>query len=62
MQAIQIQGMIQGSDAFDAAISGIEIGLDADQQKRLEKFRERRRANLQELIAKRQEQQAPNPQ
>jgi hypothetical protein len=62
MQAIQIQGMIQGSDAFDAAISGIETGLDADQQKRLEKFRERRRANLQELIAKRQEQQAPNPQ
>jgi len=59
MQAIQIQGMIQGSDAFDAAISGIEAGLDADQQKRLEKFRERRRANLQELIAKRQEQQAP---
>ena len=57
MQAIQIQGMIQGSDTFDAAISGIETGLDADQQKRLEKFRERRRANLQELIAKRQEQQ-----
>jgi hypothetical protein len=59
MQAIQIQGMIQGSDAFDAAISEIEAGLDADQQKRLEKFRQRRRANLQELIAKRQEQQAP---
>src|SRR5215470_3463739 len=48
MEAIQIQGMIQGSDAFDAAISGIEAGLDADQQKR-----------LQELIARRQEQQAP---
>ena len=59
MQAIQIQGMIQGSDAFDATISEIEAGLDADQQKRLEKFRQRRRANLQELIAKRQEQQAP---
>ena len=59
MQAIQIQGMIQGSDAFDAAISEIEAGLDADQQKRLEKFRQRRRANLQEMIAKRQEQQVP---
>jgi hypothetical protein len=56
MQAIQIQGMIQGSDAFDAAISEIEAGLNAEQQKRLERFRERRRANLQELIAKRQEQ------
>ena len=59
MQAIQIQGMIQGSDAFDATISEIEAGLDADQQKRLEKFRQRRRANLQEMIAKRQEQQVP---
>src|SRR6516162_4850470 len=59
MQAIQIQGMIQGSDAFDATISEIEAGLDADQQKRLEKFRQRRRANLKEMIAKRQEQQAP---
>ena len=57
MQAIQIQAMIQGSDAFDAAISEIESELNADQQKRLEKFRERRRANLQESIAKRQEQQ-----
>jgi predicted PurR-regulated permease PerM len=57
MQAIQIQAMIQGSDAFDAAISEIESGLNADQQKRLEKFRERRRANLQESIAKRQERQ-----
>jgi hypothetical protein len=57
MQAIQIQAMIQGSDAFDAAISEIEAGLNADQQKRLETFRERRRANLQESIARRQEQQ-----
>ena len=56
MQAIQIQAMVQGSDAFDAAISEIEAGLNADQQKRLEKFRERRRANLQESIARRQEQ------
>jgi hypothetical protein len=56
MQAIQIQAMIQGSDAFDAAISEIEAGLNADQQKRLERFRERRRANLQESIARRQEQ------
>ena len=55
MQAIQIQAMIQGSDAFDAAISGIETGLNADQQKRLEKFRQRRRANLQESIARRQQ-------
>jgi hypothetical protein len=57
MQAIQIQAMIQGSDAFDAAISEMEAGLNADQQKRLEKFRERRRANLQESIAKREAQQ-----
>jgi hypothetical protein len=57
MQAIQIQAMIQGSDAFDAAISEIETGLSADQQKRLEKFRQRRRANLQESIARRQAQQ-----
>jgi hypothetical protein len=54
MQAIQIQAMIQSSDAFDAAISEIEAGLNADQQKRLERFRERRRANLQESIARRQ--------
>jgi hypothetical protein len=57
MQAIQIQAMIQGSDAFDAAISEIETGLNPDQQKRLEKFRQRRRANLEESIAKRQAQQ-----
>jgi hypothetical protein len=55
MQAIQVQAMIQGTDAFDAAISEIEAGLNAEQQKRLEKFRERRRANLQEQIARRQE-------
>jgi len=57
MQTIQIQAMIQGSDAFDAAISEIEAGLNPDQQKRLERFRERRRAYLQEAIARRQEQQ-----
>jgi len=57
MQTIQIQAMIQGSDAFDAAISEIETGLNPDQQRRLERFRERRRAYLQESIAKRQEQQ-----
>jgi hypothetical protein len=55
MQAIQIQAMVQGTDAFDAAISEIETGLNADQQKRLERFRERRRANLQESIARRQQ-------
>ena len=49
--------MIQGSDAFDAAISEIEAGLNADQQRHLETFRERRRAKLQESIAKSQEQQ-----
>ncbi|HEX7195087.1 MAG TPA: hypothetical protein VF207_08970 [Chthoniobacterales bacterium] len=57
MQTIQIQAMIQGSDAFDAAISEIEAGLNPDQQRRLERFRERRRAYLQESIARRQEQQ-----
>src|SRR6516165_3061848 len=36
MQAIQTQAMIQGTDAFDAAIAEIEAGLNADQQKRLE--------------------------
>src|SRR5215469_6411713 len=41
----------------DAAISEIEAGLNPDQQKRLERFRERRRAYLQEAIARRQEQQ-----
>jgi predicted PurR-regulated permease PerM len=57
MQTIQIQAMIQGSDAFDAAISEIEAGLNPDQQRRLERFRERRRAYLQESIATRQQQQ-----
>ena len=57
MQAIQIQAMLQGSDAFDAALAEIETELNPDQQKRLESFRERRRAKIQEGIARRQEQQ-----
>ncbi len=57
MQAIQIQAMLQGSDAFDAALAEIETELNPDQQKRLEGFRERRRAKIQEAISRRQEQQ-----
>jgi predicted PurR-regulated permease PerM len=57
MQAIQIQAMLQGSDAFDAALAEIETELNPDQQKRLESFRERRRAKIQEGISRRQEQQ-----
>ena len=56
MQAIQIQAMLQASDAFDAALAEIETELNPDQQKRLERFREHRRANLQEAISRRQEQ------
>jgi hypothetical protein len=56
MQSIQIQAMQQGSDAFDAALAEIESGLDPDQQKRLEHFRERRRASLQEAISRREAQ------
>ncbi|MBV8376974.1 MAG: hypothetical protein JO279_08205 [Verrucomicrobia bacterium] len=56
MQSIQIQAMQQGSDALDAALAEIETGLNPDQQKRLEHFRERRREFLQEAIAKREAQ------
>jgi hypothetical protein len=57
MQSIQVQAMQQGSDALDAALAEIEPELNPDQQKRLERFRERRRQFLQEAIAKRDEQQ-----
>ncbi len=53
MQSIQVQAMQQGSDAFDAALSEIETGLNPDQQKRLERFRERRREFLQKAISRR---------
>jgi hypothetical protein len=53
MQSIQVQAMQQGSDALDAALAEIEPELNPDQQKRLERFRERRREFLQEAIAKR---------
>jgi hypothetical protein len=56
MQAIQIQAMLQGSDTFDAALAEIETGLNPDQQKRLERFRERRRTAIQEAISRKQEQ------
>jgi exonuclease VII small subunit len=52
MKSIQIQSMQQGSDALDAALAEIETGLNPDQQKRLERFRERRRAFLQEAISR----------
>jgi hypothetical protein len=54
MQSIQIQSMQQGSDAFDAALAEIETGLNPDQQKRLEHFRDRRREFLQEAISRRE--------
>jgi hypothetical protein len=57
MQSIQIQAMQQGSDALDAALAEIEPELNPDQQKRLERFRERRREFLQEAIARRDSQQ-----
>jgi hypothetical protein len=57
MQAIQSQAMLQGSDAFDAALAEIETKVNPDQQKRIENFREHRRARIQEAIARRQEQQ-----
>ena len=53
MQSIQIQAMQQGSDALDAALAEMEPELNPDQQKRLERFRERRREFLQDAIAKR---------
>ncbi len=57
MQSIQVQAMQQGSDALDAALAEIEPELNPDQQKRLERFRERRREFLQEAIARRDSQQ-----
>jgi hypothetical protein len=54
MKSIQIQAMQQGSNALDAALAEIETGLNPDQQKRLERFRERRRAFLQEAISKKE--------
>jgi len=56
MQSIQIQAMQQGSDALDAALAEIESGLNPDQQKRVERFRERRREFLQEAISRREAQ------
>jgi hypothetical protein len=53
MQSVQIQAMQQGSDALDAALAEIEPALSPDQQKRIEHFRERRRAFLQEAISRR---------
>jgi hypothetical protein len=49
--------MLQGSDAFDAALAEIETEVNPDQQKRIENFREHRRARIQEAISRRQEQQ-----
>ena len=54
MKSIQIQAMQQGSDALDTALAEIETGLNPDQQKRLERFRERRRAFLQEAISRKE--------
>ena len=54
MQSIQIQSMQQGSDALDAALAEIETGLNPDQQKRLEHFRDRRREFLQQAISRRE--------
>jgi hypothetical protein len=56
MQSIQTQAMQQGGDALDAALAEIETGLNPDQQKRLEHFRERRREFLQEAISRREAQ------
>jgi hypothetical protein len=57
MQSIQIQSMQQVSDALDAALAEIEPGLNPDQQKALERFRERRRAFLQQAIQRRENQE-----
>jgi hypothetical protein len=54
MKSIQIQSMQQGSDVLEAALAEIETGLNPDQQKRLERFRERRRAFLQEAISRKE--------
>jgi exonuclease VII small subunit len=56
MQSIQTQAMQQGGDALDAALAEIETGLNPDQQKRLDHFRERRREFLQEAISRREAQ------
>ncbi len=56
MQSIQIQAMQQVGDAVDAALTEIEPELNPEQQKGLEHFRERRRAFLQQAIAKREAQ------
>jgi hypothetical protein len=57
MQSIQIQAMQQVGDAVDAALTEIEPELNPEQQKALEHFRERRRAFLQQAIARREGQQ-----
>jgi hypothetical protein len=57
MESIQIQSMQQVSDALDAALAEIEPGLNPDQQKALERFRERRRAFLQQAIQRRENQE-----
>ena len=54
MKSIQLQAMQQGSDVLDAALAEIETGLNPDQQRRLERFRERRRAFLQKAISKKE--------
>jgi hypothetical protein len=57
MQSIQIQAMQQGSDALDAALAEIEPGLNPDQEKKVERFRERRRQFLQDAISRREARQ-----
>jgi hypothetical protein len=59
MQSIRAQSMQQGSDVFDATITDIERTLDPDQQRRLEKFRIDRRADLQKAIDKQREGATP---
>ena len=54
MKSIQLQAMQQGSDVLDGALAEIETGLNPEQQKRLERFRERRRAFLQEAISRKE--------
>src|ERR1700730_14531375 len=56
MRSIQDQAMQQGSDALDGALADIQPEFNPDQQKLLERFRERRRQFLQEAISKRDEQ------
>jgi hypothetical protein len=59
MQSIRAQSMQQGSDVFDTTIADIERSLDPDQQRRLEKFRIDRRADLQKAIDKQREGATP---